>query len=114
MLASVTRLPVSLLLRGNIQFVLLVGRLASRCDANLDISCSDSRYGTPEELKELVDAAHANGLVVLLDVVHSHASKNVLDGLNQFDGTDSCFFHSGSRGEHSLWDSRLFNYSSYV
>ena len=73
-----------------------------------------SRYGNPEELKELVDTAHANGLVVLLDVVHSHASKNVLDGLNQFDGTDSCFFHSGSRGEHSLWDSRLFNYSSYV
>jgi 1,4-alpha-glucan branching enzyme len=73
-----------------------------------------SRYGTPEELKEMIDIAHAHGLYVLLDVVHSHASKNVLDGLNQFDGTNSCFFHDGARGEHSLWDSRLFNYSELV
>lgn len=70
-----------------------------------------SRYGTPDELKELIDVAHANDLFVLLDVVHSHASKNVLDGLNQFDGTNSCYFHDGPRGEHSLWGSRLFNYS---
>ncbi len=69
-----------------------------------------SRFGTPEELKELVDVAHSHGLIVLLDVVHSHASKNVLDGLNQFDGTDSCFFHEGVRGQHALWDSRLFDY----
>ncbi|RZF42612.1 hypothetical protein LSTR_LSTR001407 [Laodelphax striatellus] len=74
---------------------------------------ASSRYGTPEELKELLDEAHRLGLYVLLDVVHSHASKNVLDGLNQFDGTDSCYFHAGARGEHSLWDSRLFNYSDY-
>lgn len=46
-----------------------------------------SRFGTPEDLKELIDTAHGMGLTVLLDVVHSHASKNVLDGLNQFDGT---------------------------
>lgn len=74
---------------------------------------ASSRYGNPEELKELIDVAHQHGLYVLLDVVHSHASKNTLDGLNMFDGTDSCFFHSGSRGEHSLWDSRLFNYAEY-
>ncbi len=72
-----------------------------------------SRYGTPEELKSLVDAAHGMGLTVLLDVVHSHASKNVLDGLNEFDGSSSCFFHEGGRGYHDLWDSRLFNYSSW-
>lgn len=36
--------------------------------------------GTPEELKSLVDKAHEMGLTVLLDVVHSHACKNVLDG----------------------------------
>lgn len=71
----------------------------------------NSRYGTPDELKELIDVAHSLGIVVLLDVVHSHASKNTEDGLNLFDGTDSCFFHSGPRGEHSLWGSRLFNYS---
>ncbi|XP_017884300.1 1,4-alpha-glucan-branching enzyme [Ceratina calcarata] len=72
-----------------------------------------SRYGNPEELKELIDTAHAHGLYVLLDVVHSHASKNTLDGLNMFDGTDGCFFHSGNRGQHPLWDSRLFNYGEY-
>lgn len=74
---------------------------------------ASSRCGTPDELKYMVDVAHQHGLFVLLDVVHSHASKNVVDGLNQFDGTNSCFFHDGARGEHTLWDSRLFNYSSY-
>lgn len=69
-----------------------------------------SRYGTPEDLKELIDTAHGLGICVLLDIVHSHASRNVLDGLNMFDGSDSCHFHGGSRGSHDLWDSRLFNY----
>ena len=78
---------------------------------SLSKSMHFSRYGTPEELKELIDICHANGLFVLLDMVHSHASKNVDDGLNQFDGTNSCYFHDGPRGEHTLWDSRLFNYS---
>ncbi|VVC88097.1 unnamed protein product [Leptidea sinapis] len=72
---------------------------------------ASSRYGTPCELKALVDKAHEMGIYVLLDIVHSHASKNTLDGLNEFDGTTSCFFHDGPRGTHSLWDSRLFNYS---
>ena len=71
---------------------------------------ASSRYGTPEELKELIDTAHKLNLVVLLDIVHSHAAKNTLDGLNMFDGTDCCFFHSGARGNHNLWDSRLFDY----
>ncbi|KAK2466060.1 hypothetical protein APHAL10511_001702 [Amanita phalloides] len=74
---------------------------------------SSSRYGTPEQLKELIDTAHGMGLRVLLDVVHSHACKNVLDGLNLFDGTDHCYFHEGAKGRHDLWDSRLFNYSSH-
>ena len=74
---------------------------------------ASSRYGTPEDLKELVDTAHSMGLSVLLDVVHSHASKNVLDGLNMFDGSDHLYFHPGGKGYHSLWDSRLFNYGSH-
>ncbi|KAI8096943.1 1,4-alpha-glucan-branching enzyme GBE1 [Halteromyces radiatus] len=72
-----------------------------------------SRYGTPEDLKELIDTAHELGLVVLLDVVHSHACKNVDDGLNMFDGSDHCYFHEGGKGRHELWDSRLFNYGNY-
>ena len=56
-----------------------------------------SRYGTPDEFKYLVDTAHGLGLSVILDVVHSHAAKNVNDGLNMFDGTDHCFFHGGGK-----------------
>jgi len=70
-----------------------------------------SRYGTPSELAALVDTAHSLGLTVLLDVVHSHASKNVVDGLNQWDGSEAGYFHAGQRGSHPLWDSRLFNYT---
>ncbi|PKK32399.1 glucan (1,4-alpha-), branching enzyme 1 [Columba livia] len=74
---------------------------------------ASSRYGTPDDLKEMIDVAHSMGITVLLDVVHSHASKNSEDGLNKFDGTDSCFFHSGPRGNHQLWDSRLFDYANW-
>ncbi|KAM7535939.1 hypothetical protein Aperf_G00000097198 [Anoplocephala perfoliata] len=70
-----------------------------------------SRYGTPDELRELVDECHRYGITVFLDVVHSHASKNTVDGLNLFDGTNSCYFHDHGRGTHELWDSRLFNYT---
>ena len=74
---------------------------------------ASSRYGTPEELKELIDTAHGMGITVLLDVIHSHACKNVLDGLNLFDGTDHLYFHEGGKGHHDLWDSPLFNYGSH-
>eukprot|EP01119_Soliformovum_irregulare_P008060 TRINITY_DN2085_c0_g1_i1.p1 TRINITY_DN2085_c0_g1~~TRINITY_DN2085_c0_g1_i1.p1 ORF type:complete len:702 (+),score=184.07 TRINITY_DN2085_c0_g1_i1:141-2246(+) len=72
-----------------------------------------SRFGTPEELKGLIDRAHQLGLIVLLDLVHSHASKNVADGINQFDGSDHQYFHAGIKGQHPVWDSRLFNYGNY-
>mmetsp|Transcript_22388 Transcript_22388/g.26980 ORF Transcript_22388/g.26980 Transcript_22388/m.26980 type:complete len:828 (-) Transcript_22388:660-3143(-) len=72
-----------------------------------------SRSGTPDELKELIDTAHGLGLVVLMDIVHSHASGNIDDGVNMFDGSDSYLFHSGERGYHWMWDSKLFNYSSW-
>jgi 1,4-alpha-glucan branching enzyme len=70
-----------------------------------------SRFGTPEDLKYMVDKAHGLGLLIIMDCVHSHASKNVNDGLNMFDGTDHQYFHAGPRGNHDLWDSRLFDYS---
>ncbi|KAF4575115.1 alpha-1,4-glucan branching enzyme [Pleurotus pulmonarius] len=74
---------------------------------------ASSRYGLPEDLKELIDTAHGMGITVLLDIVHSHACKNVLDGLNEFDGTDHLYFHEGGKGRHELWDSRLFNYGHH-
>ncbi|MBC8319147.1 MAG: alpha amylase C-terminal domain-containing protein [Bacteroidetes bacterium] len=69
-----------------------------------------SRFGTPEELKELIDEAHILGIVVILDIVHSHAVKNEAEGLAKFDGTDYQYFHKGAKGDHPVWDSRCFNY----
>ena len=70
-----------------------------------------SRFGTPDEFKALVDAAHGCGLRVIIDLVHSHAVKNEVEGLAKFDGTRYAYFHEGSRGEHSGWDSLCFNYA---
>ena len=71
---------------------------------------ASSRFGTPEDLKELVDAAHEAGLCVLMDLVHSHAVTNEAEGLSRFDGTLHQYFHAGDRGHHPGWDSRLFDY----
>lgn len=70
-----------------------------------------SRFGTPEELKQLIDTAHAAGILVLMDLVHSHAVKNIQEGLDLFDGTSYQFFHAGALGDHPQWDSKLFNYA---
>ncbi len=69
-----------------------------------------SRFGTPEDLKYLIDTAHGLGFAVLLDIVHSHAVKNIAEGLNDFDGSGNQYFHKGERGEHPLWDSKCFDY----
>ena len=70
-----------------------------------------SRFGTPEELKELIDTAHGMGIRVILDIVHSHSVSNEAEGLSHFDGTDYLYFHSGERGQHPAWNSRCFDYS---
>ena len=71
---------------------------------------ASSRFGSPDDLKSLVDAAHGMGLRVIMDLVHSHAVKNERDGLSRFDGTDYQYFHSGPKGWHAAWDSRCFDY----
>ncbi len=74
---------------------------------------ASSRFGTPDELKSLIDTAHGMGLRVIMDLVHSHAVKNERDGLSLFDGTDYQYFHSGPKGWHSAWDSRCFDYGKH-
>lgn len=71
---------------------------------------ASSRFGTPEELKELIDEAHGMGIAVIMDIVHSHAVKNEREGLGRFDGSYTQYFHAGSRREHPAWDSLVFDY----
>jgi len=69
-----------------------------------------SRFGTPEDLKALVDSAHKIGLTVIMDLIHSHAVGNEVEGLARFDGTRHLYFHEGPRGHHRAWDSSCFDY----
>jgi 1,4-alpha-glucan branching enzyme len=71
---------------------------------------SSSRFGTPDELKELIDKAHVYGLRVIMDIIHSHSVKNVNEGLGLFDGDPDHYFHSGDRRNHRAWDSLCFDY----
>jgi 1,4-alpha-glucan branching enzyme len=72
---------------------------------------ASSRFGTPEDLKQLIDEAHGQGIAVIMDLVHSHAVKNEVEGLGRFDGTPWQYFHDGPRREHVAWDSLCFNYA---
>jgi 1,4-alpha-glucan branching enzyme len=69
-----------------------------------------SRFGTPDELKALIDTAHGMGLRVLMDLIHSHAVLNEVEGLSRFDGTLDQYFHPDFRGYHPAWNSRCFDY----
>lgn len=71
---------------------------------------ASSWFGTPDDLKYLVNKAHELGIRVLLDIVHSHAVKNTSEGINMFDGTTWQFFHDGDKGEHPAWGTKCFNY----
>ena len=71
---------------------------------------ASSWFGKPEDLKYLVNTAHAMGIRVLLDVVHSHAVRNTAEGINMFDGTTWQFFHDGNKGEHPAWGTKCFDY----
>lgn len=69
-----------------------------------------SRFGTPEQFKALVDAAHSMGIAVVMDIVHSHSVSNEAEGLGRFDGRDDLYFYKGSAGYHPAWGSRCFDY----
>ena len=69
-----------------------------------------SRFGTPEELKQLIDEAHRMGIAVIMDIVHSHAVKNENEGLGNLAGDPNQYFYEGGRREHPAWDSLCFDY----
>ena len=71
---------------------------------------ASSRFGNPEELKELIDTAHVMGIRVIMDLVHSHSVKNEVEGLAKYDGSPFQFFHEGPRRNHVAWDSLCFDY----
>ena len=71
---------------------------------------ASSRFGTPDELKQLIDEAHEQGIAVIMDIVHSHAVKNEVEGLGRFDGSYNLYFHGDGRREHPAWDSLCFDY----
>lgn len=71
---------------------------------------ASSRFGTPEELKMLIDTAHQNGIAVIMDIVHSHAVKNECEGLGNLAGDPNQYFYPGDRHEHPAWDSLCFDY----
>ena len=71
---------------------------------------ASSRFGTPEDLKALIDKAHESGVRVIMDLVHSHSVKNVNEGLGLFDGSPGQYFHTNERRNHIAWDSLCFDY----
>ncbi len=71
---------------------------------------SSSRFGTPEQLKRLIDTAHQHGIAVIMDIVHSHAVKNEVEGLGNLAGDPNQYFYPGDRHEHPAWDSLCFDY----
>lgn len=71
---------------------------------------ASSRFGTPDELKHLIDDAHKSGIAVIMDIVHSHAVKNEVEGLGCFDGSPNQYFYGDDRREHPAWDSLCFDY----
>ena len=78
-----------------------------------NIYALSSRFGTPEEFKALVDAAHAKGIAVVMDIVHSHMVKNEAEGLSRFDGREDLYFFNGEQGHHPAWDSRCYDYGKH-
>lgn len=73
-----------------------------------------SRFGSRQDLKLLVDTCHSLGLMVILDLVHAHAVKNLAEGLGEFDGQEGYLFLTGTQAIHPAWDSLVYNYSNPV
>ena len=67
------------------------------------------RFGTPDELRHLVDRCHQAGLGVIVDWVPAHFPRDP-NGLGRFDGTALYEHEDPRRGEHADWGTLVFNY----
>ncbi|CAN5594692.1 1,4-alpha-glucan branching protein GlgB [soil metagenome] len=68
-----------------------------------------SRFGSPDEFRNLVDRCHQAGIGVIVDWVPAHFPKDA-HGLAEFDGTDLYEHADPRQGEHQDWGTLIFNF----
>ncbi len=75
----------------------------------LGLFAPTSRFGTPEEFRDFVDAAHDAGLGVILDWVPAHFPSDA-HGLANFDGTHLYEYADPKEGFHQDWNTLIYNF----
>ena len=68
-----------------------------------------SRFGSPDELRYLIDRLHQAGLGVIMDWVPGHFPKDAF-ALARFDGEPVYEHPDPRRGEHKDWGTLIFDY----
>jgi 1,4-alpha-glucan branching enzyme len=68
-----------------------------------------ARFGTPDELRTMIDTLHRRGIGVILDWVPAHFPRDEW-ALARFDGTALYEHADPRRGEHPDWGTLVFNY----